>query len=109
MADEPQKPPDTTPPSPPEAAADKPAGEAPGEPLKGEVSRTDSPGAGVSATAPAEPRTEPPAPKPENPAAAQTATTADPLPSWNDGAAKQTIIEFVQATTTQRVPSCERR
>jgi NADH-quinone oxidoreductase subunit C len=66
-----------TPETPPTAAADKPAGEAPGEPLKGEVSRTDSPGAGVSATAPAEPRTEPPAPKPANPAAAQTATTSE--------------------------------
>ena len=39
------------------------------------------------------------------PAAAQTATMADPLPSWNDGAAKQTIIEFVQATTTQGRPT----
>ena len=77
MADESQKPPDTAPASPPEAASDKPASEAPGEPLKGEVSRTDSPGAGVSATAPAEPRTEPPAPKSENPAAAQTATTSE--------------------------------
>ena len=26
---------------------------------------------------------------------------ADPLPSWNDGPAKQAIVEFVQATTTQ--------
>jgi hypothetical protein len=26
---------------------------------------------------------------------------ADPLPSWNDGAAKKAIVEFVQATTTQ--------
>jgi hypothetical protein len=25
----------------------------------------------------------------------------DPLPSWNDGAAKKAIVEFVQATTTQ--------
>ena len=33
----------------PQAAGDKPASDAPGEPLKGEVSRTDSPGAGVSA------------------------------------------------------------
>src|SRR5437016_9047846 len=31
------------------------------------------------------------------PAHAQT----DPLPSWNDGSAKEAIIEFVQATTTQ--------
>ena len=30
------------------------------------------------------------------PAQAQT----DPLPSWNDGAAKQAIVDFVQATTT---------
>jgi NADH-quinone oxidoreductase subunit C len=63
--------------TPPEAAADKPASEVPGEPLKGEVSRTDAPGAGVSATPPAAARTEPPAPKPENPAAATTATTSE--------------------------------
>jgi hypothetical protein len=29
----------------------------------------------------------------------------DPLPSWNDGAAKKAIVEFVQATTTQGNPS----
>jgi len=34
------------------------------------------------------------------PAQAQT----DPLPSWNDGAAKKAIIEFVQTTTTQGSP-----
>jgi phosphoglycolate phosphatase-like HAD superfamily hydrolase len=28
----------------------------------------------------------------------------DPLPSWNDGAAKRAIVEFVQATTTQGSP-----
>jgi len=67
------KPPDT----PPTAAADKPAGATPGEPLKGEVSRTDAPGAGASAADAAEPRKEPPAPKPENPTAAQTATTSE--------------------------------
>ena len=36
----------------------------------------------------------------------------DPLPSWNDGPAKQTIVEFVQATTTpgnpKFVPPAER-
>jgi hypothetical protein len=26
---------------------------------------------------------------------------SDPLPSWNDGAAKQAIVEFVEATTTE--------
>ncbi len=34
------------------------------------------------------------------PALAQT----DPLPSWNDGPAKQAIVEFVQTTTTQGSP-----
>ena len=34
------------------------------------------------------------------PALAQT----DPLPSWNDGAAKKAVVEFVQATTTQGSP-----
>ncbi len=29
---------------------------------------------------------------------------SDPLPSWNDGPAKQAIVEFVQATTTQGSP-----
>ena len=28
----------------------------------------------------------------------------DPLPSWNDGPAKQAIVEFVQATTDARQP-----
>src|SRR5215468_12200436 len=29
----------------------------------------------------------------------------DPLPSWNDGAAKQAIVNFVQATTDQSSPT----
>ena len=33
-----------------------------------------------------------------------TALGAGPLPSWNDGAAKKAIVEFVQATTTQGSP-----
>ena len=33
-----------------------------------------------------------------------TAQTPDPLPSWNDGAAKTAIVEFVQATTAQGSP-----
>jgi phosphoglycolate phosphatase-like HAD superfamily hydrolase len=32
------------------------------------------------------------------------AMAQDPLPSWNDGAAKKAIVEFVQATTTQGNP-----
>ena len=72
MADDAQKPP-----TPPEAAADKPSSGAPAEPLKGEVSRTDSPGAGASAAPVGAPNPEPPAPKPANPAAAQPATTAE--------------------------------
>ncbi|PYR60507.1 MAG: hypothetical protein DMF91_12130 [Acidobacteria bacterium] len=93
MADDPEAP--EPPPSPPEAAADKPPGGTPGEPLKGEVSRTDAPGAGASA-APASAATAATAgkpalaaeatsdegvakaaPKPENPAAAPTATTSE--------------------------------
>ena len=61
-------------PTPPQAAADKPASDAPGEPLKGEVSRTDSPGAGVSAAPTAVPA-ESPAPKKEPTAKTQAATT----------------------------------
>jgi NADH-quinone oxidoreductase subunit C len=73
MADDP-KTPET--PTPPQAAADKPASSTPAEPLKGEVSRTDSAGAGASA-APAAPK--PPAPaaaKPAAPAAAKSAAPA---------------------------------
>jgi hypothetical protein len=29
----------------------------------------------------------------------------DPLPSWNDGAAKQAILDFVKATTDQSSPN----
>jgi NADH-quinone oxidoreductase subunit C len=77
MADDAQKPDDPLqkPPTPPVAAADKPA--ASDADVKAEVSRTDSPGAGASAAPIAAPRAEPPAPKPENPAAAQTATTSE--------------------------------
>jgi NADH-quinone oxidoreductase subunit C len=72
---EPPAPDDKVPPA--TAAADKPASAVPGEPLKGEVSRTDAPGAGASAAPVAAPRTEPAAPKPANPAAATTATTSE--------------------------------
>jgi phosphoserine phosphatase len=33
--------------------------------------------------------------------AAQAQTNSDPLPSWNDGPAKQSILDFVAATTDQ--------
>src|SRR5882757_1221051 len=33
-----------------------------------------------------------------------TAYAEDPLPSWNDGTAKQAIVEFIKATTTQGSP-----
>jgi NADH-quinone oxidoreductase subunit C len=74
MVDEPKDPP--APATPAKAAGDKPASGAPGEPLKAEVSRTDSPGAGASAAPVAQPAATP-APKPENPAAATTATTSE--------------------------------
>jgi phosphoglycolate phosphatase-like HAD superfamily hydrolase len=35
---------------------------------------------------------------------AQAFAQTDPLPSWNDGATKKAIVEFVQATTTQGSP-----
>ncbi len=38
-------------------------------------------------------------------AQAQTATSADPLASWNDGAAKKAILDFVRATTDRASPS----
>ena len=59
------------------AAGDKAAGQTPAEPVKGEVSRTDAPGAGASAAPVAAPREEPPAPTPANPAAATTAVTSE--------------------------------
>ena len=36
--------------------------------------------------------------------AGQALAQPDPLPSWNDGAAKKAIVEFVQSTTTQGNP-----
>jgi phosphoglycolate phosphatase-like HAD superfamily hydrolase len=38
---------------------------------------------------------------PLGPASAQTATLSAALPSWNDGPAKQAILDFVRATTDQ--------
>jgi NADH-quinone oxidoreductase subunit C len=70
MPEDPKSPAD--PPTPPIAAADKPASAVPGEPIKGEVSRADSPGAGASA-APAAPA--PPA-KPAAPASGGEAPKA---------------------------------
>jgi NADH-quinone oxidoreductase subunit C len=63
----------------PKAAGDKPASDTPAEPLKGEVSRTDSPGAGVSAapaapTAPAPPAKPGVAPGADAASAAKTAS-----------------------------------
>jgi hypothetical protein len=34
----------------------------------------------------------------------QASAQTDPLPSWNEGAAKKAIVDFVQATTTQGSP-----
>jgi phosphoglycolate phosphatase-like HAD superfamily hydrolase len=39
------------------------------------------------------------------PAAAQAQVTPGGLPSWNDGAAKQAILDFVRATTDRSSPS----
>jgi phosphoglycolate phosphatase-like HAD superfamily hydrolase len=39
------------------------------------------------------------------PAPAQTATSGGVLPSWNDGAAKQAIVDFVRATSDRSSPS----
>jgi phosphoglycolate phosphatase-like HAD superfamily hydrolase len=38
-------------------------------------------------------------------AGAQTATASDPLSSWNDGSAKQAILDFVRATTDSASPN----
>jgi len=84
MADDAPKPPlpsesDNNPPSPPQAAADKPPASVPAEPpggLKAEVSRTDAPGAGVSAAPTATPAPPPAAPKPAAAPAAKPAAAA---------------------------------
>lgn len=39
------------------------------------------------------------------PVAASAQTLSDPLPSWNDGQAKQAILDFVHATTDRSSPS----
>jgi len=76
MADDPQTPPvDPAPPA-PVAAGDKPASSVPAEPLKADVSRTDAPGAGVSAAPVAAPREGPPAPTPKPAASAVGAALA---------------------------------
>ncbi len=41
---------------------------------------------------------------PSAPASGQPAATADPLPSWNDGPAKQAILDFVKTTTDKANP-----
>ena len=35
---------------------------------------------------------------------ASTASAADPLPSWNDGASKQAIVKFVESVTREGSP-----
>ena len=40
-----------------------------------------------------------------DPSTEVTASTADPLPSWNDGPTKQSIVSFVEEVTTQGSPS----
>jgi NADH-quinone oxidoreductase subunit C len=66
------------PPAPPQAAADKPPSDTPGEPLKGEVPRTEAPGAGVSAVPAAAPAGSPAAPPAAPAAAAPPAKPAAP-------------------------------
>jgi hypothetical protein len=46
------------------------------------------------------------APAPSGPSAGSTASgqSTDPLPSWNDGPAKQAILDFVKATTDKGSP-----
>jgi hypothetical protein len=44
------------------------------------------------------------APFAPNPASAQIATSSDTLPSWNEGPAKQAILDFVRDTTDQASP-----
>ena len=64
--------------TPPDGGSRQAGGSAPAEPLKGEVSRTDAPGAGASPR-PWRAAAEPPAPKPANPAAADGDDQRDEL------------------------------
>ena len=43
-------------------------------------------------------------PSDSNAAVEQTSTQADPLPSWNEGASKKSILDFVTKTTTEGSP-----
>jgi NADH-quinone oxidoreductase subunit C len=104
MADEPKTP---DPPTPPAAAADKPASDAPGEPLKAEVSRTDAPGAGVS-SAPAGTPAATPAPKPANPAAAQTATTSEASSATGQPTAPAADVKPAAAAAKPAAPAAPR-
>ncbi len=87
-------------PTPPQAAADRPSSDAPGEPLKAEVVRTESPSAGVSAVPPpAAPK--PAAAKPAAPAAAHDMKPAPPAgptdPPPSAGTAVPSFITALQA------------
>jgi len=44
------------------------------------------------------------APAPSTPAAGSAASVTDPLPSWNEGPAKQAILDFVKSTTDKSSP-----
>ena len=69
------------PPGPQVAAGDKPASARPAEPLKAEVSRTDAPGAGVSAAPAAPPDAAGSQRRRQPPAAAKPAAPAPPKPA----------------------------
>lgn len=99
MADDRKSP---EPPSPPEAAADKPAGTTAAEPLKAEVSRTDAPAAPKPAAPAAKPAapaaTKPPAGEAHVPKAAAPTGPPDPPPP-----ADRTLPAFI-ATLQAAVP-----
>ena len=86
----------------PKAAGDKPASTTPGEPLKAEVSRTDSPGAGASAApvapvapvAPGKPPVKPAAPAHDTKPAPPSGPTDPPPPA---GAEIPAFIAALQA------------
>jgi NADH-quinone oxidoreductase subunit C len=88
MTDEPKE---------PKAAGDKPASDVEGEPLKGEVSRTDSPGAGASAA--------PPAAAPPAPAAAAADKPPAPKPPAASGAAAAPAAGAAKAAAHDTKPA----
>jgi NADH-quinone oxidoreductase subunit C len=107
MVDDPAKPPDPPPPVPPEAAADKPPSRAPAEPLKAEVSRTESAGAGVSAAPATGAEVPPGGSAPANAPAAKAAPGAEAAPNAPAAKAAAGAAAAAKAPAAKAAPGAE--